>query len=137
MLRVTLRGGGLPTVVLGTGESLWFGRSPHAGLEDLAPEAQLRATALTLPRVAQHVSRTLGVLEVGDEIVRLRWQGGRILLQAARDGLEQAGRGVGAAEGARVLGAHPPQVGQSRVIGGVVSGEGRTSVQQCEERRPQ
>lgn len=75
MLRVTLRGGGLPTVVLGTGEALWFGRAPHPALDDLDPERQLNATALALPRCAPHVSRVLGSLEVGEEIVRLRWQG--------------------------------------------------------------
>lgn len=75
MLRVTLRGGGLPTVVLGTGETLWFGRSPHKALDDLDADHQLRATALALPRCAPHVSRVLGALEVGEEIVRLRWRG--------------------------------------------------------------
>lgn len=75
MLRVTLRGGGLPTVVLGTGETLWFGRAPHQALDDLDAEQQLHATALALPRCAPHVSRVLGVLEVGEEIVRLRWHG--------------------------------------------------------------
>ncbi|MGG5259443.1 hypothetical protein [Phycicoccus avicenniae] len=75
MLRVTLRGGGLPTVVLGTGETLWFGRAPHRALDDLDADHQLRATALALPRCAPHVSRVLGALEVGEEIVRLRWRG--------------------------------------------------------------
>lgn len=75
MLRVTLRGGGLPTVVLGTGETLWFGRAPHRALDDLDADHQLRATALALPRCAPHVSRVLGALEVGEEIVWLRWRG--------------------------------------------------------------
>lgn len=75
MLRVTLRGGGLPTVVLGTGETLWFGRAPHRALDDLDADRQLRTTALALPRCAPHVSRVLGALEVGEEIVRLRWRG--------------------------------------------------------------
>ncbi|MBM6401943.1 hypothetical protein JQN70_16210 [Phycicoccus sp. MQZ13P-5] len=75
VLRVTLRGGGLPTVVLGTGETLWFGRAPHRALDDLDADHQLRATALALPLCAPHVSRVLGALEVGEEIVRLRWRG--------------------------------------------------------------
>lgn len=73
MLRVTLRGAGLPTVVLGTGEALWFGRSPHATPDELGPDDQLRSTAIALPRCAPHVSRVLGQLEVGQEIARLRW----------------------------------------------------------------
>jgi hypothetical protein len=68
MLRVTLRGAGLPTVTLGTGETLLFGRSPH-------PADALRVTAIALPRCAPHVSRLLGELEVGEEIARLRWHG--------------------------------------------------------------
>lgn len=75
MLRVTLRGGGLPTVVLGTGESLWFGRAPHGALQDLDADHQVSTTAIALPRCAPHVSRVLGALEVGEEIVRLRWHG--------------------------------------------------------------
>lgn len=72
MLRVTLRGAGLPTVVLGTGESLLFGRAPH----DLQSDAtDLDVNALTLPRCAPHVSRLLGELTVGEEIVRLSWHG--------------------------------------------------------------
>ena len=74
MLRVTLRGSGLPTVTLGSGETLLFGRSPdHALAEDA--EADLRTTAIALPRCAPHVSRLLGELVVGEEIARLRWHG--------------------------------------------------------------
>ena len=74
MLRVTLRGSGLPTVTLGSGETLLFGRSPHHALPD-DDLAALRTTAIALPRCAPHVSRLLGQLEVGDEIARLRWHG--------------------------------------------------------------
>jgi len=76
MLRVTLRGSGVPTAVLGSGETLLFGRSPASALPELDPAAQLRYTALPLPRCAPHVSRLLGELVVGDEMVRLRWRGG-------------------------------------------------------------
>ncbi len=74
MLRVTLRGAGLPTVVLGSGETLLFGRAPHAALPE-DPDASLALTALALPRCAPHVSRLLGELVVGEETVRLRWRG--------------------------------------------------------------
>ena len=76
MLRVTLRGGGVPTAVLGSGETLLFGRSPASTLPDLDADDQLRYTALALPRCAPHVSRLLGELAVGEEMVRLRWRGG-------------------------------------------------------------
>jgi hypothetical protein len=75
LLRVALRGAGIPPVVLGSGESLLIGRAPPAVLSD-DPDAQLRVTVLTLPRCAPHVSRVLGELSVGAEMVRLRWQGG-------------------------------------------------------------
>lgn len=74
MLRVTLRGSGLPTVTLGSGETLLFGRSPDHALPADA-EAELRTTAIALPRCAPHVSRLLGELVVGEEIARLRWHG--------------------------------------------------------------
>lgn len=74
MLRVTLRGAGLPTVVLGSGETLLFGRAPHHLLPD-DPDAAVNLTALALPRCAPHVSRLLGELIVGEETVRLRWHG--------------------------------------------------------------
>lgn len=76
MLRVTLRGHGVPTAVLGSGETLLFGRSPTTALPEVDPAAQLRFTALALPRCAPHVSRLLGELSVGEEMVRLRWRGG-------------------------------------------------------------
>lgn len=75
MLRVTLRGAGLPTVTLGSGETLLFGRSPHQALPDDDIDGALRTTALALPRCAPHVSRVLGELVVGEEIARLRWHG--------------------------------------------------------------
>jgi hypothetical protein len=75
MLRVTLRGSGLPTVTLGSGETLLFGRSPHDSLPDEDYDDALRTTAIALPRCAPHVSRLLGELVVGDEIARLRWHG--------------------------------------------------------------
>ncbi len=75
MLRVTLRGSGLPTVTLGSGETLLFGRSPHHAVPDDDPDDALRVTAIALPRCAPHVSRLLGELVVGDEIARLRWHG--------------------------------------------------------------
>ncbi len=75
MLRVTLRGQGLPTVILGSGETLLFGRSPHHAVPDDDPDDALRVTAIALPRCAPHVSRLLGELVVGDEIARLRWHG--------------------------------------------------------------
>jgi hypothetical protein len=75
MLRVTLRGSGLPTVTLGSGETLLFGRSPHDSLPDDDYDDALRTTAIALPRCAPHVSRLLGELVVGDEIARLRWHG--------------------------------------------------------------
>lgn len=73
MLRVTLRGRGVPTVVLGSGESMLFGRAPDVALPDV--DAQLRTTALALPRAAPHVSRLVGELAVGEEVARLRWHG--------------------------------------------------------------
>ncbi|WP_163275386.1 hypothetical protein [Cellulomonas iranensis] len=75
MLRVTLRGVGVPTVVLGSGETLLVGRDPHAALPDADADAALRSTALTLPRAAPHVSRLVGEIVVGEEVVRLRWRG--------------------------------------------------------------
>lgn len=75
MLRVTLRGHGVPTAVLGSGETLLFGRSPASAPPEAGVEDQLRYTALALPRCAHHVSRLLGELVVGEEMVRLRWHG--------------------------------------------------------------
>lgn len=75
MLRVTLRGAGVPTVVLGTGDTLLVGRAPDASLPATDPQTQLQFTALALPRVAAHVSRLMGEVIVGSEVVRLRWHG--------------------------------------------------------------
>jgi len=75
MLRVTLRGSGLPTVTIGSGETLLFGRSPHYAVPENDPDAAVSVSALVLPRCAGHVSRLLGELVVGDEIARLRWHG--------------------------------------------------------------
>lgn len=75
MLRVTLRGAGVPTVVLGTGDSLLLGRAPDTVLPAATADDQLHLTALTLPRAAAHVSRVVGEVQVGDEVVRLRWRG--------------------------------------------------------------
>jgi hypothetical protein len=72
MLRVTLRGSSVPAVTLGSGETLLFGRSPALPAD---PGAQLRHHALALPNCAQHISRLLGELAVGEDVVRLRWRG--------------------------------------------------------------
>jgi hypothetical protein len=69
-----VRGSDLPTVVLGSGETLLIGRAPQ--VPDTAPDAQLRFSAYSLPDSAPHVSRLLGEVIVGDETVRLRWHGG-------------------------------------------------------------
>lgn len=74
MLRVTVGGSELPTVVLGSGETLLIGRAPQ--VPDTAPDAQLRFSAYPLPNCTPHVSRLLGEVIVGDETVRLRWHGG-------------------------------------------------------------
>jgi hypothetical protein len=75
MLRVTMRGSGLTPVTLGSGETLLFGRLPEGYLPDQDPAAGLRYSAVTLTRCAPHVSRLVGELVVGDEVVRLRWRG--------------------------------------------------------------
>ncbi|WP_420112081.1 hypothetical protein [Pseudactinotalea sp.] len=72
---MTLRGRGVPTVVLGSGEALMFGRAPDVALPESDVDAQLRTTALALPRAAAHVSRVVGELAVGEEVARLRWHG--------------------------------------------------------------
>jgi hypothetical protein len=69
VLRVALRGSGVPPVVLGSGETLLVGRAPHEVGDGL------RVTSLALPRCAPHVSRVLGELAIGAEVVRLRWHG--------------------------------------------------------------
>jgi hypothetical protein len=75
MLRVTLRGAGVPAVTVGSGETLLFGRSPHASLPDGDPQVGLRYSAVSVPQCAPHVSRVMGELAVGEEVVRLRWRG--------------------------------------------------------------
>jgi hypothetical protein len=75
MLRVRVRGAGVPAVVLGSGETLFVGRAPESALAVADADGQLRSTALALPRVASHVSRVVGEVVVGDEVVRLRWHG--------------------------------------------------------------
>lgn len=68
MPMVTVRGAGIPVVVLGPGETLLFGRAPtHSPVPGHA--------VLTLPDCAPHVSRNLGELAVGDTTVTLRWLG--------------------------------------------------------------
>jgi hypothetical protein len=73
MLRVTLRGSRVPAVTLGSGETLLFGRSPV--LPAAEPRVQLRHHAIALPNCAPHISRLLGELAVGEDVVRLRWRG--------------------------------------------------------------
>ncbi len=75
MLRVTARGRGIRPVTVGTGERLVFGRAPEAGLPVDDIGAQVWYTPITLPSAAGHVSRVLGEIEVGAEMVRLRWSG--------------------------------------------------------------
>ncbi len=75
MLRVTVRGQGIPQVVIGSGEVLAFGRAPDGALPADDVDAQLRFTVLALPRVASHVSRLTGEIAVSGEVVRLRWRG--------------------------------------------------------------
>jgi hypothetical protein len=70
VLRVTVRASDVPAVVLGSGETLLFGRAPRV------PDGRLDVTAYPLPDSAEHVSRLLGELVVGDETARLRWHGG-------------------------------------------------------------
>jgi hypothetical protein len=74
LLRVALRGSGVPRVVLGSGETLLVGRAPQTAVP-ADPAAQLRLTTLALPRCAPHVSRVLGELAVGFEMARLSWRG--------------------------------------------------------------
>ncbi|OLF18580.1 hypothetical protein BU204_05595 [Actinophytocola xanthii] len=68
-----VRGSGAPAVVLGSGETLLVGRAPQ--VPEGRPETQLRFSPYPLPDCAEHVSRLLGEVVVGDETVRLRWRG--------------------------------------------------------------
>jgi hypothetical protein len=74
MLRVTVRGSGLSPVTVGSGETILFGRSPQGSLPTDDPVAALRYHAVSVPDCASHVSRLMGELAVGDEVVRLRWR---------------------------------------------------------------
>jgi hypothetical protein len=65
---VTVRGAGLPAVVLRPGETLVFGRAPQVS-------PQPGRVVLTLPDCPPHVSRHLGELAVDDTTVTLRWSG--------------------------------------------------------------
>lgn len=67
-----MRGAGIGSLLLGPGESLVFGRAPHAAL-DPAPAPD--RTVLSLPDCAPHVSRLVGELLVGTERVVLHWRG--------------------------------------------------------------
>jgi hypothetical protein len=71
MPQVTVQGAGILTVVLGPGESLAFGRAPHAVDPGRAPGRFVMA----LPDCAPHVSRLVGELEVETERVVLHWVG--------------------------------------------------------------
>src|SRR5690625_6414809 len=75
MLRVQVRGAGIPKVVLGSGDTLLFGRNPDAAASDIPSTGQVNQSALQIPRLASHVSRIVGELIVGEEVARLRWRG--------------------------------------------------------------
>lgn len=75
MLRVELRTAGMSTVVLGSDESLVFGRAPQATLPEEDADQTLQVTTLALPHAAPHTSRVLGELIVGKDVVRVRWHG--------------------------------------------------------------
>ncbi|MTV23939.1 hypothetical protein FTX61_00665 [Nitriliruptoraceae bacterium ZYF776] len=72
---MTVRGADAAPVVVASGETVVVGRAPEAALLERGADAQLRTTALPLAGCSPHVSRLLGELLVGDEIVRLRWHG--------------------------------------------------------------
>ena len=74
MLRVRLRGRSIGTVVAGSGETIAVGRAPEAE-PNLSPDAELQTTAVALPDAAHHVSRTAFRVQVGAEVVRLRYLG--------------------------------------------------------------
>ncbi|GAB3897874.1 hypothetical protein GCM10029964_081450 [Kibdelosporangium lantanae] len=65
---VTVRGVGMPAVLLRPGETLVFGRAPGAALDP-------GRVAIALPDCASHVSRLVGELVVGAETVTLNWLG--------------------------------------------------------------
>ena len=69
--RVVVRGAGLASVVLGPGESLLFGRAPHGVVGPARPGR----VVVALPDCAPHVSRLVGELAVGADVVSLTWLG--------------------------------------------------------------
>jgi hypothetical protein len=69
--RVVVRGAGLASVVLGPGESLLFGRAPHGVVGPTRPGR----VVVALPDCAPHVSRLVGELAVGADVVTLTWLG--------------------------------------------------------------
>ncbi|GIG55815.1 hypothetical protein Lfu02_01870 [Longispora fulva] len=70
-MRVTVRVAGAAPLVLGAGETLLFGRLPTG-----APAGDdLTCSLLALPKAGTNVSRLLGECVVGDDSVRVRWQG--------------------------------------------------------------
>ncbi|MET0237848.1 MAG: hypothetical protein ABW224_24635 [Kibdelosporangium sp.] len=68
MPKVVVRGTGMASVVLRSGESLLFGRAPHHARRP-------GAVGLALPDCAPHVSRLVGELVVGPDTVSLTWLG--------------------------------------------------------------
>jgi hypothetical protein len=68
MPKVLVRASGVVAVTLRPGESLVFGRAPHAAVE---PGRLPGRTVLALPDSAPHVSRLVGTLRVGAERVVL------------------------------------------------------------------
>lgn len=98
MLRVTLRGHGMPTAVLGSGETCCSIARPPAALPQVEAAAQPRFTASDLPPCASHVSRVLGELSVGAEMVGLRWRGGA---EAQRSTLFDAAGGAASGDAGR------------------------------------
>ena len=69
---VQVRVPGCAAVLLRPGESLVFGRAPHAAPD---PARASGRSALVLPDCAAHVSRVVGELVVGAERVALNWLG--------------------------------------------------------------
>jgi len=72
MPQVVVQGSGIGSVLLGPGESLVFGRAPHAAL---GPAPVVGRTVVALPGCAPHVSRLVGELVVGTERAVLHWLG--------------------------------------------------------------
>lgn len=72
MPQVVVRGAGIGSLRLGPGESLVFGRAPHAALGSVPVPGR---TVVALPYCAPHVSRLVGELAVGAERAVLHWRG--------------------------------------------------------------